>query len=73
MNAIAGVEDVDTILDAGQQRYIARCLADPSIIKEIWDEAMRSESGKPWIGREKHTWVNLKGQKRLDGYETVAR
>ena len=73
MNAIAGVEDVDTILDFGQQRYMARCLDDPSTSREIWDEAMRSKSGRPWRAREKDTWVNPKGQKRSDGYETVAR
>ena len=35
MNAIAGVEDVETILDASQQRYMARCIADPSTTEDI--------------------------------------
>ena len=73
MNAIAGVEDEDNLLDARQQRYMARCLADPATTKEIWDEAMRSKLGGPWMGRKKDTWVNPKGQKRLDGYKTVGR
>ena len=29
VNAIAGVEDVETILYSSQQRYMARCIADP--------------------------------------------
>ena len=55
VNAIAGVEDVETILDAGQQRYMARCIADPSTTEDIWEEATKSKSGKPWMGREKDT------------------
>ena len=73
MNAIAGVEDVETILDAGQQRYMARCIADPSTTEDIWEEATKSKSVKPWMGREKDTWTNPTGSKKSDGYETVAR
>ena len=47
VNAIAGVEDVETILDASQQRYMARCIANPSTTEDIWDEAAKSKSGKP--------------------------
>ena len=55
MNAISGVEDIATILNAGQQGYMVRYLADPSTIQDIWDEATRSKLGKPWIGKEKDT------------------
>ena len=64
---------METILDANQPRYMARCIADPSTTEDIWDEATKSKSGKPWKGREKDTWINPKGRKRSDGYETVAR
>ena len=73
VNAIAGIEDVETILDAGQQRYIARCIVDLSTMEDIWEEATKSKSGKSWMGKEKDTWTNLKGRKRSDGYETIAR
>ena len=35
-NKIAAVEDVDTIINAGQVRYMARCMADPSTTGDIW-------------------------------------
>ena len=50
---------------------MARCIADPSTTEDIWDEGVKSKSGKPWMGKEKDTWINPKGRKRSDGYETV--
>ena len=35
LNVSAGVEDVDTILDAGQHRYMSSYSADPSTTKEV--------------------------------------
>ena len=73
MNAIARVEDVETILDASQHRYMARYIADPSTTENIWEQAAKSKSAKPWMGGEKDTPINPKGKKRSDGYETIAR
>ena len=67
------MEDIEKILDACQLRYMARCIADPSTTEDIWDEAAKSKSGKLWMGGEKDTWINPKGRKRSNGYETVAR
>ena len=64
---------METILDASQRRYMASCIADPSTMEDIWDEAAKSKSVNPWIGKEKDTLINPEGKKRSDGYETVVR
>ena len=35
VNVIAAVEDVETILQATQTRYMAKCMADPSTTADI--------------------------------------
>ena len=37
VNYIARVEDVKTILDSTQVRYLARCATDPATTLDLWD------------------------------------
>ena len=37
VNYIARVEDVKTILDSTQVRYLARCATDPTTTSDLWD------------------------------------
>ena len=37
VNYIARVEDVKTILDSTQVRYLARCATDPPMTSDLWD------------------------------------
>ena len=48
VNVIAAVEDVDTILQATQTRYMARCIADPATTADIWEQAHTDKSWRPW-------------------------
>ena len=47
MNKIAAVQDVKTILNAGQARYMARCMADLSTTKDICAEEVPNKTGRP--------------------------
>ena len=72
VNAIAAVGDVETILQATQTRYMARCMADPSTTADIWKMAHKDTGGRPWDMTDQ-SWVPKKGQKRKDGYQMVAK
>ena len=37
VNYIARVEDVKTIVDSTQVRYLARCVTDPATTSDLWD------------------------------------
>src|SRR6266576_305442 len=71
VNAIAGVEDVDTILDSTQARYMARCMSDPTTTKDLWIAAQRENKGRSWDPLAP-PWTPKKGQKRKEGYHTIA-
>ena len=43
-NRIAGVEEVDTIMRANQVRFVARSMADPSGIGDMWPKSARPEN-----------------------------
>ena len=45
VNLIAGVEDVHTTLNATQQRFMARCMQDPTRTRDIFNEN-ESEKGR---------------------------
>ena len=70
VNKIAAVEDVETILNTGQARYMARCMADPSTTEEIWEEEVSNKSGRPWNAHQT-PWNPPKGSKHKDGFQTV--
>ena len=40
INKIAGVEEVDTIIRASQARFVARSMADPSRVWDIWPKSV---------------------------------
>ena len=44
VNRIAGVEEVDTIMRASQARFIARSMADPSGVGDMWPKLARPEN-----------------------------
>ena len=70
-NKIAAVEDVETILNAGQARYMARCMADPSTTEDIWAKEVPNKAGRPWNDHQT-PWNPPKGSKHNDGFQTVA-
>ena len=41
---IAGVESVDTILDAAQTRFFARAVADPSALGDLWPTSLKLDN-----------------------------
>ena len=47
VNLIAGVEDVHTTLNATQQRFMARCMQDPTRTRDLFD-GYASEKGRMW-------------------------
>ena len=63
INKIAAVEDVETILNIGQARYMARCMADPSITEDIWEEEVPNKTGRLW-NDHLTPWNPPKGSKR---------
>ena len=67
VNAIAAVEDVDTILQATQTRHMVRCMADPTTTADIWEQAHTDKGGRLWDMTD-HSWVPKKCQKGMDGY-----
>ena len=71
VNKIAVVEDVETILNTGQARYIARCMADPSTTDDIWEDEVPNKNGRPWNDHQT-PWNPPKGSKHKDGFQTVA-
>ena len=54
VNRIAGVEEVDTIMRASQVRFIARSMADPSGVGDMWPKSARPENGED--GEEGRDW-----------------
>ena len=46
VNRIVGVEEVDTIMRASQARFVARSIADPSGVENMWPKSARLENGK---------------------------
>ena len=59
-NKIAAVEDVETILNTGQAKYITRCMADPSTTDDIWEKEVPNKTGRPC--NDHHTpWNPPKG------------
>ena len=68
---IATVEDVETILNVGQERYMARCMADPSMTEHIWAVEVPNRTGRPWNDHQT-PWNPPKSSKRTDGFQTVA-
>ena len=50
---MARVEDVETILNSSQVRYLARCASDPSTTEDIWKstDADKTRQGKNLAAR----------------------
>ena len=71
VNKMAAVEDVETILNAGQARYMARCMADPSTTEDIWVVEVPNRTARPWNDHQT-PWNSQKGSKRKDSLQTVA-
>ena len=46
VNLMARVEDVQTILNSSQVRYLARCAADPSTTQDLWQATDAEKTGK---------------------------
>ena len=76
---IAGVESVDTIMDAAQTRCFARAVADPTAIGDLWPASLKpdnnneddecvEEDGRGW-GDHGAFWVQ---NDKADGYTLVA-
>ena len=62
---------METILNAGQARYMARWMADPSTTDDIWAEEVPNKAGRTWNDHQT-PWNPPKGSKRKDGFQTVA-
>ena len=65
------MEDVETILNAGQARYMARCMADLSTTEDIWAEDVPNKTARPWNDHQT-PWNPPRGSKRKDGFQTIA-
>ena len=76
VNRIAGVEEVDTIMRASQVRFVARSMADPSRVRDIWPKSVRPENdedgeeGRDW--RDKNVRWMPEEHKGRDGYTSTA-
>ena len=76
VNRIAGVEEVDTIMRASQVRFIARSMADPSGVGDMWPKSARlgneedGEEGRDW--RNKNIRWMPEEHKGRDGYTSIA-
>ena len=62
---------METILNAGQARYMARCMADPSTTEDIWVVEVPNRTGRLWNDHQT-PWNPPRGSKRKDGFQTVA-
>lgn len=70
VNKIAAVEDVETIVNAGQARYMERCMADPSTTEDMWAEEVPNNTGRPWNDHQKPR-NPPRSSKRNDSFQTV--
>ena len=71
VNKLAAVEDVDTILEAGQMRFMARSMGDPSTSRDIWDSALVRAIGRQWTDHSA-LWHHSEVAFGKDGYESIA-
>ena len=71
VNHLAGVEDVGTILEARQTRYMARCMCNPTTTMDIWNKALSSKVGRHWTDFS-GPWIQYEKVKKKDGYESIA-
>ena len=46
---IAGVEAVDTIMEAAQARFFARAVADPSAVGDLWSASLNPVIHRPFV------------------------
>ena len=76
VNKIPGVEEVDTIMRASQARFVARSMADPSGVGDMWPKSARPENGEDGEGgrdwRDKSVRWMPEEHKGRDGYTSTA-
>ena len=54
---IAGVEPVNTILDATQTRFFARAVADPEAIGDLWPSSVKPDNDSDeWVEEDGRDW-----------------
>ena len=69
LEKIAGVEAVDTIMEAAQTRFFARAVADPSAVGDLWSASLNpSNSQEDWI----EEGGSLLGSKQQNGWLYVS-
>ena len=71
VNMLAGVEDVETILHAGQARYMARCIGNSQTTRDVWETAQTSVRGRHWSDFGIY-WMQQILTKGKDGVESIA-
>ena len=74
---IAGVEPVNTILDAAQTRFFARAVADPEAIGDLWPSSVKPDNDSDeWVEEDGRDWRDHSGywvqHNTTDGYTSVA-
>ena len=76
VNRIAGVEGVDTIMRASQVRFVARSMADPSGVGDMWPKSAwpeNEEDGEEGRDmRDKNIRWMPEEHKGRDGYTLIA-
>ena len=76
VNRIAGVEEVDTIMRASQVRFVARSMADPLGVGNMWpklawpENREDGEEGRDW--RDKNIQWMPEEHKGCEGYTSIA-
>ena len=64
VNYIARVEDVKTILDSTQVRYLARCATDPATTSDLWDAPTHVK--KPTVADRLLAQVGVKSKEEME-------
>ena len=72
VNKLAAVEDIDTIMEAIQGRFMARCLGDPSAAQDLWEVSMNADwvRDSAWLHWTDYSirWHQQETAHNWDGY-----